>query len=157
MGGADDDASDELEGSAGGVSLPASVGAARLGVPAVVSVVEDDDDGLAWGAAGWSCFHTLGPWKAITPRKSTPRTPATIFCLRCFSLRTSTFFFAITVLLSRTRCLTASRRWWWSRSWPERSWPRAASPQAPKPARPHRRTRRRRASPGSVGTSARSR
>src|SRR3954464_4471051 len=153
MGGADDDASDELEGSAGGVSLPARVGAARLGVPAVVAVVEDDDDGLACGAAGWSCFHTSGPWKAIPPRKSTPRTPATIFCLRCFSLRTSTFFFAITVLLSRTRCWRASRRGWWSGSWPEGWGPGGAPPGARKPARPHRRTRRRRASPGSAGTS----
>src|SRR6266511_3557886 len=111
------DASDGSEPEpAPGVWLPLlRVGAARLGVPAVVVVVEEDDDDeeeLCTGAAGCSCFMTRGTWNASRPTKTTPSTVATIFCFFCFALRGSTVFLAITALPLPTRCWTASR--WWS-------------------------------------------
>jgi hypothetical protein len=61
----------------------------------VVEVVEDDDEELACGDAGCNCFQRRGPWKPTTPRKTTPRTAATIFCFFSFALSVSTCLFAI--------------------------------------------------------------
>src|SRR5215831_12773504 len=106
--GAGDDASEEsADGVDAGVSLPLSEGAARLGVPVVV-VARSLYDGVAWDAGGCSCFHSFGPWNATTPRNTTPRTAATIFCFFCFALRTSTRLFAITELPSPMRWRRAS-------------------------------------------------
>src|SRR5919108_608415 len=92
-----DDASEvsvPVDGAA--VALPpASVGAASVGVAPVGVVVAE-----AWctcgGADGCSCFIRRGTWNASRPTKTTPRTPAMIFCFRCFALSGSTAFFAIT-------------------------------------------------------------
>src|SRR5438105_12334141 len=121
--GAGDEASDEpLLAGAGNWLPPASVGAASVGVAPVGAGVVD-----AWwtggGADGCSCFMTRGTWKASTPTKRTPRTPAMIFCFFCFALRGSTCFFATTELLSPTRSCPSRPSWSslrWSSSRPAR-------------------------------------
>src|SRR6266540_523950 len=140
------------DGSVDGLELgawlpPLSVGAARLGVPVVAVFVSYDARCTDFG--GCICFQTRGPWNASTPTNTTPSPAATIFCFFCFALSGSTVFLAITAPLSRTHCSRASR---WSSS---RSRAAPGAGQAPAPTR--RRRRRSRASPGSGGTSARSR
>src|SRR5262249_57037627 len=77
--------------------VPLRDGAARLGVPVVVVVVRSFQETFAWEAGGCSCFHSFGPSNATTPRNTTPRTAARIFCFFCFAFRLSTRLFALYV------------------------------------------------------------